>query len=110
VREVPGVRVVKAPRFDLTAETTGPVQIGELLDANLLPCGQWSIPPSSLNRHAFVCGATGSGKSQTIRTLLEALSTAEKRVPWLVIERRRWGCCAITAGPPMTASRHCTGA
>lgn len=86
VREVPGVRVVKSPRFDLTAETAGPVQVGELLDAHLLPCGQWSIPLSSLNRHAFVCGATGSGKSQTIRTLLEALSTADKRVPWLVIE------------------------
>jgi hypothetical protein len=86
VREVPGVRVVKPPRFDLTAETAGPIQIGELLDANLLPCGQWSIPLSSLNRHAFVCGATGSGKSQTIRTLLEALSTAERRIPWLVIE------------------------
>lgn len=86
VREVPGVRVVKAPRFDLTAETAGPIRIGELLNANLLPCGQWSVPLSSLNRHAFVCGATGSGKSQTIRTLLEALSTAEKRIPWLVIE------------------------
>ena len=33
VREVPGVRVVKPPRFDLTAETAGPVQIGALLDA-----------------------------------------------------------------------------
>jgi len=86
VREVPGVRVVKSPRFDLTAETVGPIEVGELLDANLLPCGQWSIPLSSLNRHTFVCGATGSGKSQTMRTLLEALSTADRRIPWLVIE------------------------
>lgn len=100
VREVPGVRVVKAPRFDLTAETAGPVQIGELLDANLLPCGQWSIPLSSLNRHAFVCGATGSGKSQTIRTLLEALSTAEKRVPWLVIEPAKAEYAGLAARLP----------
>ncbi|WP_195911286.1 ATP-binding protein [Streptomyces kaniharaensis] len=100
VREVPGVRVVKAPRFDLTAETAGPVQIGELLDANLLPCGQWSIPLSSLNRHAFVCGATGSGKSQTIRILLEALSTAEKRVPWLVIEPAKAEYAGLAARLP----------
>ena len=86
VREVPGVRVVRTPRFDLTAETSGPVTVGEVLDANLLPCGQWSIPLSSLNRHVFVCGATGSGKSQTIRTLLEALSVASRPIPWLVIE------------------------
>ena len=86
VREIPGVRVVKPPRFDLTSEVTGPVPIGDLLDANLLPCGQWSVPLASLNRHAFVCGATGSGKSQTVRTLLEALSMAEPAIPWLVIE------------------------
>ena len=86
VREIPGVRVVRTPRFDLTAETTGPVTVGDVLDANLLPCGQWSIPLSSLNRHLFVCGATGSGKSQTIRTLLEALSMASRPIPWLVIE------------------------
>jgi hypothetical protein len=100
VREVPGVRVVKAPRFDLTAETAGPIQIGELLDANLLPCGQWSIPLSSLNRHAFVCGATGSGKSQTIRTLLEALSTADKRIPWLVIEPAKAEYAGLAARLP----------
>jgi Helicase HerA, central domain len=100
VREVPGVRVVKAPRFDLTAETAGPVQLGELLDANLLPCGQWSIPLSSLNRHTFVCGATGSGKSQTIRTLLEALSTAEERLPWLVIEPAKAEYAGLAARVP----------
>ena len=86
VREVPGVRVVKAPQFDLTAETVGPVRVGEVLDANLLSCGDWSIPLTSLNRHTFVCGATGSGKSQTVRTMLEALSRADPPIPWLVIE------------------------
>jgi uncharacterized protein len=37
-----------------------------------------------LNRHVFVCGATGSGKSQTVRHLLE--SAARTGIPWLVIE------------------------
>ena len=39
---------------------------------------------TSLNRHAFVCGATGAGKSQTGRHLLE--QAARAGIPWLVIE------------------------
>jgi hypothetical protein len=42
------------------------------------------VPASSLNRHVFVCGATGSGKSQTVRNLLEQATGAG--IPWLVIE------------------------
>ena len=32
----------------------------------------------------FVCGATGAGKSQTVRCLLEAASS--RGIPWLVVE------------------------
>ena len=42
------------------------------------------MPRASLNRHVFVCGATGAGKSQTVRGLLEA-ATAQG-IPWLVVE------------------------
>ena len=42
------------------------------------------MPAASLNRHVFVCGATGAGKSQTVRALLEAASGAG--LPWLVVE------------------------
>ncbi|HEX9343159.1 MAG TPA: DUF87 domain-containing protein, partial [Actinomycetota bacterium] len=31
------------------------------------------ISKATLNRHVFVCGATGGGKSQTVRALLESL-------------------------------------
>jgi uncharacterized protein len=96
-REVPGLRVVARPEFDLTPETapatgTGPpgaaggamVGLGEVLDGNRMPCGELAVPASSLNRHVFVCGATGSGKSQTVRNLLEQATGAG--IPWLVIE------------------------
>ena len=46
--------------------------------------GHLSLPAASLNRHTFVCGATGAGKSQTVRALLEAASAAH--LPWLVVE------------------------
>jgi len=85
--EVPGVRLALRPEFDVTPELTaaGPsVQIGQVLDRNLVPAGPFTVPAESLNRHVFVCGATGSGKSQTVRSLLE--SATGLGVPWLVIE------------------------
>lgn len=84
VRDVPGIRVCQRPDFDLTPESDGCIRLGDILDENLLPCGRWSVGERTLNRHTFVSGATGSGKSQTVRTLLERLSTAH--VPWLVVE------------------------
>jgi hypothetical protein len=83
--EIPGIRVVPRPRFDVTAET-GPagVMFGEIVDRDGGPAGRLCLPTASLNRHTFVCGATGAGKSQTIRHLLEQVSAMG--LPWLVIE------------------------
>jgi DNA helicase HerA-like ATPase len=84
--EVPGVRLALAQEFDITPEpATGPaVALGDVLDRNLLPAGPFTVTLDSLNRHVFVCGATGAGKSQTVRTLLEAAT--ERGVTWLVVE------------------------
>jgi uncharacterized protein len=86
-REVPGLRFTLRPEFDTTPETvagTGAVPLGTVLDWNQVPAGPLTLPRSSLNRHVFVCGATGAGKSQTIRSLLEAATSAG--IPWLVVE------------------------
>jgi hypothetical protein len=90
-REVPGLRMVLRPEFDLTPETAtagaggaGAVRLGEVLDWNRVPCGDLAVPRASLNRHVFVCGATGAGKSQTVRNLLEQATGAG--IPWLVVE------------------------
>ncbi|MDA0634051.1 ATP-binding protein [Nonomuraea sp. MCN248] len=84
-REVPGVRVLDAGFFDVTSEAgEGELELGEILDGQDRPVGSFRVPLATLNRHAFVTGATGSGKSQTVRHLLEQLSQA--RIPWLAIE------------------------
>jgi uncharacterized protein len=91
-REVPGLLFTLRPDFDVTPEHTirsvgvdGPgVAAGAVLDGNRVPAGTLTVPMASLNRHVFVCGATGSGKSQTIRALLE--QAAHVGLPWLVIE------------------------
>ena len=61
-----------------------PLELGTVLDRNGRPAGRLSLPTASLNRHVFVCGATGAGKSQTVRALLESASGAG--LPWLVVE------------------------
>jgi uncharacterized protein len=97
-REVPGIRFVLRPDFDVTPEATvsgdgwpggaadrdPAVPVGTVLDWNRIPADQLAVPRASLNRHVFVCGATGAGKSQTVRGLLEAATGAG--VPWLVVE------------------------
>jgi hypothetical protein len=83
--EVPGVRLTLRPDFDVTPESpANGIALGVVLDRNLRPAGPFTVSADSLNRHVFVCGATGAGKSQTVRCLLE--SASERGIPWLVIE------------------------
>jgi DNA helicase HerA-like ATPase len=84
--EIPGVRLVLRPDFDVTPENPSGqgIRLGDILDRNLMPAGPLMLSRDSLNRHVFVCGATGAGKSQTVRSLLEAAS--EQSIPWLVVE------------------------
>jgi len=93
--EIPGLRLALRSTFDVTPEaprtpdtpslpSDGAIDLGEILDRNLMPAGPFTLPLDSLNRHVFVCGATGAGKSQTVRSLLEA-ATGE-HIPWLVVE------------------------
>jgi len=86
-REVPGLRLVLRPDFDVTAEPAAgraAITVGEILDRDGRPAGPLALPLDSLNRHVFVSGATGAGKSQTVRALLEAATRAG--IPWLVVE------------------------
>ncbi|MGE5135985.1 MAG: ATP-binding protein [Gemmatimonadota bacterium] len=89
--EVPGVRVREPGHFDLTSEAgagagepAAAVELGAILDGQDRPVGTLRVPLPTLNRHVFVTGATGSGKSQTVRHLLEQLTRAG--LPWLAIE------------------------
>jgi hypothetical protein len=89
IREVPGLRIREEGYFDLTSETgdscaDASVELGAILDASGRQAGTLRVPLHTLNRHTFVAGATGAGKSQTVRHLLEELARAG--LPWLAIE------------------------
>ncbi len=100
-REVPGLRLLDSGYFDVTSETDGRAQpdrpaggqqpaaaktiaLGAILDGQDRAVGTFRVPLATLNRHVFVTGATGAGKSQTVRHLLERLTRAN--LPWLAIE------------------------
>jgi uncharacterized protein len=85
-REVPGVRVMRPGYFDVTSEVGGEqsIDLGEILDGQDRPVGPLRVPLATLNRHALVTGATGAGKSQTVRHMLEQLTAAG--IGWLAIE------------------------
>ncbi|WP_433229390.1 ATP-binding protein [Actinomadura formosensis] len=88
-REVPGLRVLDAGYFDVTSETVPvsgepQIELGAILDGQDREVGRFAVPRSTINRHVFVTGATGAGKSQTVRHLLEQLTRAG--IPWLAIE------------------------
>ncbi|HEX9064688.1 MAG TPA: ATP-binding protein [Streptosporangiaceae bacterium] len=85
-REVPGVRLLDVGYFDVTAEPApgAEVSVGTILDGQDRPVGDLAVPLATINRHALITGATGSGKSQTVRHLLGQLTRAG--IPWLVVE------------------------
>jgi Helicase HerA-like C-terminal len=60
------------------------ISLGSIVDDHDRPVGEFTVPLATVNRHAFVAGATGAGKSQTVRHLLEQLAAAG--LPWLAIE------------------------
>jgi uncharacterized protein len=109
-REIPGIRLVLHPDFDVTQEpgAAPAIAVGEVLDRGHRPAGPLALPLDSLNRHVFVCGATGAGKSQTVRALLEAATDAG--IPWLVVEPakaeyRLMAARLATAGVPVVRIR-----
>ena len=107
-REVPGVRLTLRPDFDVTQEHAARhegIEVGEILDRSHRPAGPLVLPVESLNRHVFVCGATGAGKSQTVRALLEAGTRAG--IPWLVVEpaKAEYRLMAARLAPPAEVVR-----
>jgi hypothetical protein len=90
-RELPGVALRQSMPFDMNSESEASpghdlrrVDLGTSLDSALQPSGRFTVATATLNRHALVCGATGSGKTQTVQRLLEQLTAIG--IPWLVIE------------------------
>ena len=55
-----------------------------ILDGNVVPEAEISLPLSTLNRHGLLAGATGTGKTKSFQMIAEGLSNAS--VPVLLMD------------------------
>lgn len=90
MHSVPGVDVVEASaQFSLTVPAANEndenaCEIGNLLWAGSSTDTSISLPLDTLSRHALVCGVNGSGKTNTVLSILDGFMKSDK--PFFVIE------------------------
>jgi hypothetical protein len=85
--ETPGFAVELMPHFDTVAakdQNGGGLAVGRILHHRRETSADYRVSLSSLTRHVFVAGTTGSGKTNTIFSLLAQADAAG--VPFLVVE------------------------
>lgn len=89
LHSVPGISVVdSAPEFSLTPqniqESVKTIDIGKMLYGG--SCSEISVnlPIDTLSRHSLVCGVNGSGKTNTVLSILDGFMKVNR--PFMVIE------------------------
>jgi hypothetical protein len=84
---LPGYEVKKMPKLALSdSNSDGKITLGSISDyGNPMKGAEMSLSSADLNKHLFVCGLTGSGKTTTIKNILKK-AYLEHGVPFLVIE------------------------
>lgn len=83
-KEVPGISLSKGVEFGLNQNQVSKdgIELGPVIQRGRELVGNtFSIPKSSLTKHIFIGGVTGSGKTTTCHKLL-----SEAQLPFLVIE------------------------
>jgi hypothetical protein len=88
VLETGGFKIDLIPDFDAISPPTGkiviPLDIGSIIYKTKKTENNYLIDINELNRHAFVSGITGAGKTNTIFILLA--QALKNKIPFLVIE------------------------
>ena len=80
--DFPNFSILELGEYDLNAPTAQPsLLLGQVIWNETELKTAFTIPLGELNRHAFICGMTGSGKTNTVCHLL-----TEIEKPFLVIE------------------------
>ncbi len=90
--DVDGLSVSKISSFGLTQAKNinkyKSIEIGVVLNRKKPTNQRFKLSTDALNSHLFVSGITGSGKSNTIKLILNQLQSEkiERKIPFLVIE------------------------
>jgi hypothetical protein len=82
---IPGFEIKEMPTLALNDTNNGEYILGKITDhGNTIPDAYISLSKNDLNKHLFVCGLTGSGKTTTVKYILKNL--AQDNIPFLVLE------------------------
>ncbi len=87
IESIPGYEIQKMPALALTDNThsTG-IILGDIADhGHPIKNTHIFLSKNDLNKHLFVCGLTGSGKTTTVKHILKNL-VKNKNIPFLVLE------------------------
>ena len=76
--------IVEYGRFLPSYDKSSQILLGDLVDRNIKTTSPVWMDTFRLNRHLFVTGLTGAGKSNTVRSIL--LELARLGIPFMVIE------------------------
>lgn len=85
--DIDGISVSKISSFGLTQNLKSDISIdvGYILNKKKKTSQRFFLSKEAVNSHIFVSGLTGSGKSNTIKLILEQLNS-KHQIPFLVIE------------------------
>ena len=88
VESVPGYEIQKMPALSLTdTGSKSEMILGTIADhGNPIRDNYLYLSKNDLNKHLFVCGLTGSGKTTTVKHILKNLVDQYADIPFLVIE------------------------
>lgn len=83
---ISGFEIKKMPSLSLTDSNAGDFRLGNITDhSNPIENSFMTLSKKDLNKHLFVCGLTGSGKTTTVKHILKDI-TQKENLPFLVIE------------------------
>lgn len=90
LRSVPGISVVdSAPEFSLnqiTAKADDVIEFGNILYGGSVTEMPYYLNIDSLSKHTLLSGINGTGKTNTVQAVLNAISQNKRHIPFLVIE------------------------
>ena len=91
LRSVPGISVVdSSPEFSLNQPTVNTeentIDLGHLLYGGSETGISYRLPIDTLAKHTLLSGINGTGKTNTVKTILNSIATGKGKIPFLVIE------------------------
>ena len=81
-----GFSVKETVPFDLSGRENGTLSLGNIVNKSIITENEYWIDVNDFNRHCFVSGLTGSGKTNTIKSLIRAMRENSPDIKFLIIE------------------------